>query len=315
MAAEPAEGGGEDDLPPMLDLALKPWTGDFDQMIERSMIRVVIPVSLTTFFLDGATQKGPTYDLVQEFEKYLKKTLGKRAHDLTVVVIPGRRDRIFDMVVDGRADIAAGIITVTEDRAKLVSFSPPFRSDVKEVIVTGKGTSMVDSLDDLVGIEIYVRRSTSFWVTLERINKEREDRGAETLTIVPADELLRTEDLLEMVGAGIIQATAAESPVAELLTRHFDGLVIQNKVPLAEGRSYAWAYRKGDAKLAEALAGFLKTAAKGTMLGNIILKKYTKDTDWISGGSRASSPQGRACAAPGCRAPIRKLDPRRHLSL
>lgn len=281
MAADSPEAGGGDDLPPILELALTPWTGDFDQMVERSMIRVVIPVSLMTYFADGVTQKGPTYDLVQEFEKYLRKTLGKPARDLTLVVIPGRRDRIFDMVVEGRADIAAGIITVTEERAKLVDFSPPFRSDINEVIVTGKGIGAVRSLDGLVGVEIHVRRSTSFWDTLEKINKEREAKGAEPLTVVPADELLRTEDLLEMVGAGVIEATAADSPVAEVFARHFEGLTIQDNVPLAEGRSYAWAHRKDDAKLAEALAGFVKTAAKGTLLGNVILKKYTKSTDWI----------------------------------
>ena len=33
--------------------------------------------------------------------------------------------------------------------------------------------------------------------------------------------------------------------------------------------------------MAGVLAGFVKTAAKGTLLGNVIVKKYTKDTDWI----------------------------------
>jgi membrane-bound lytic murein transglycosylase MltF len=281
-ATEAVEAGADDELSPILELALQPWSGDLDQMVERSMVRVVIPVSLATYFLDGATQKGPTYDLVQEFERYLRKTLGKPARDLSVVVIPGRRDRLFDMLVDGRADIAAGIITVTEERAARVEFTPPLRSDVSEVIVTGKDVGAVDSLDELVGVPIHIRPSTSFFGTLADINKARAASGAASLTVVPADEHLRTEDLLEMVGTGIIEATVADSPVADLFAGHFAGLTIQGKVPLVEGRSYAWAHRKGDAKLAAALAGFIETSRKGTLLGNIILKKYTADTEWMN---------------------------------
>lgn len=281
-SASETQQGEDDALPPILEAALEAWSGTFEQMLERSMIRVAIPVSLTTYILDGADQKGPTYDLVQEFQKHLRKTLGKPAKNLTLVVIPSRRDRLFDMLLEGKADIAAGIITVTEERAKLVDFSPPFYSKVDEVIVTGEGLGTVASLDELVGTEIHLRKSTSFWKTLEEINAQRQSAGAETLTVVPADELLRTEDLLEMVGTGVMQATVADAPVAGLFARHFTGLTIQDKVPLAQGRAFAWAHRKDDPKLAEALAGFVKNARKGTLLGNVILNKYTKSTRWMN---------------------------------
>ena len=280
QSTAPAESD-DTPLPHIVELALQPWTGDLDQMIERGILRVVIPVSAVTYFLDGSKQTGPTYEVVQEFEKHLKKKLGKAARDLAVVVIPGRRDRILDMLVEGRADIAAGIITVTEERAKSVGFSPPFLSDVNEVIVTGQGASAA-SLDDLVGIPIHLRRSTSFWGTVERVNAERSARGAAPLTVVEADENLRTEDMLEMVSTGVFPATIADSPVANVFARYFEGrMTVHDQVPLAEGRSYAWAHRPGDAKLAEALAGFVKIAAKGTLLGNIILNRYTKSTEWI----------------------------------
>ncbi|MGD9536992.1 MAG: transglycosylase SLT domain-containing protein [Alphaproteobacteria bacterium] len=288
--AENEDAGEDDDLPPLVELALQPWTGTFDQMVERKMIRVVMPVGLTTYFLDGKEQSGLTYEFTQEFEKHLRKTLGKRGRDLQVVVIPSRRDRLLDMVVEGRADIAAGSVTVTEDRAAIVDFSAPFQSNVKELIVTGTGTPPAKSLDELVGIELHVRKSTSHWHSLEQINAERKARGAPPLTVVPADELLRIEDLLEMVSAGVIPATVSDDGVADVFARYFGSIVLHRDVPLAEGRRLAWAYRKGDAELGKAINGFVKTASQGTALRNIIVAKYWKNTKWLD---RVRDPEDR----------------------
>jgi membrane-bound lytic murein transglycosylase MltF len=185
------------------------------------------------------------------------------------------------MVLNGQADIAAGIVTVTEERSALLDFSPALLSDIDEVIISGKGTGPARSLDELASLEIHVRKSTSFWGTLEKLNAERVAHGAAPLTVVATDEKLRTEDLLELVATGIIPATVADSPVAGLLAGYFTDLTIHKDVPLARGRSYAWAFRKGDPRMAEMLAGFAGIARKGTYLGNVILAKYTKNTDWI----------------------------------
>lgn len=278
-AAQPGDADGE--LPVILSTALSPWIGDFDAMIERGLIRVAIPVGLATYFIDGADQSGITYDFVRAFEEHLKKTLGKQARNLTVAVLPARPGEILDMVVEGRADIAAGTLTITPERALRVDFSDPFRTDVTELVITGPGTNPAASLDELVGTPIHVRRSSSFWTSLEGVNRERLARGEEPLTLVAADELLRTEDLMEMVGTGVIPASAIDSVLAELYLQLFPAGVVHADLPLAAERGYGWAFRKGDSKLAETLAGFVATARKGTRLGNIILSAYTGDRRWI----------------------------------
>ena len=77
----------------LLETALSPWTGDLDGMVERNMIRIAIPYGIATYFLDGPAQKGPTYDLAVTFEQNLKKKLGLKDTDLTMVVVPARRER------------------------------------------------------------------------------------------------------------------------------------------------------------------------------------------------------------------------------
>lgn len=286
MACQPAmtlAAAEEEDaeLPVILSTALSPWTGDFDAMIERGLIRVAIPVGLATYIIDGADQSGITYDFVLAFEAHLKKTLGKRARNLTVVVLPARPGELLEMVVGGLADIAAGSLTITPERAGRVDFSDPFRTDVTELIITGPGTTQAASLDELAGIPIHLRRSSSFWTSLEAINRERLTREEQPFNLVAADELLRTEDLMEMVGTGTIPASVIDSVLADLYLDLFPEGVVHAELPLAEERGYGWAFRKGDPKLAEILAGFVATARKGTRLGNIILSGYTGDRRWI----------------------------------
>ena len=62
----------------------KTWTGDYDHMVDRHLIRALVPFSKTFYFLDGATQRGLTYEKLKGFETYINQKLGKK----TVKVVP-----------------------------------------------------------------------------------------------------------------------------------------------------------------------------------------------------------------------------------
>src|SRR3546814_18688665 len=113
-------------------MRISDWSSDVcssDLMVARNMIRVAIPYGIATYFLDGPTQKGVTYDLALAFEKHLKKHLGLKDSELTMVVVPTRRDEIFKLLADGRADVEAGSLPVPEERARLAAFSQPRSQD------------------------------------------------------------------------------------------------------------------------------------------------------------------------------------------
>jgi membrane-bound lytic murein transglycosylase MltF len=276
------DGSADDAADPILSSALQPWTGDLDAMVERGMIRIAIPFGLTTYFLDGPTQKGITYDLVVQFEQFLRKRLGKPASRLTTVVVPTSRDRLLPMVREGKADIAAGTLTITADRLALVDFSEPLRSDVHEILVTGPAAPKIESAADLVGVPVHVRRSSSFYEHLQQLNARLSAEGRPGVTVVEADEKLTTDDMMEMVASGLFPATVADQPVAEFLSQVFDGIVLHPELVLAEGQRIGWAFRKESPRLAEAVNAFVETARKGTSVGNTLLAKYFKSTKWVS---------------------------------
>ena len=66
-----------------IDLTNKPWRGDFDAMLERRMIRVLVPFNRTLYFNDRGHERGLTADFVRDFDRFVNRTYADRvAQDL-----------------------------------------------------------------------------------------------------------------------------------------------------------------------------------------------------------------------------------------
>lgn len=275
-AAEPPEEPDD----PILDQALTPWTGDLDGILKRGMLRVAIPYGLTTYFMDEADQRGLTYDNVVAFEEWAKTRLGKVAANLTLVILPTNRAQLLPMLTQGRADLAAGTITITEGRRVLVDFSDPLRTDVREVLVTGPAAPEVKTAEDMLASKVYLRPSTSFFEHLTDLNAKRVAEGKAPFPIEALDENLTDDDLIEMVGTGIIPATIADEPVATLFAQVFEKVRVHDDLVLASDQHIAWAMRKDSHRLKALVNAFVAQSDKGSKLGNILLARYLKNAEW-----------------------------------
>ena len=72
---------------------VKTWTGDFDAMVKRRAIRVLVPYSKTFYFVDRAVQRGLSYEVTQFLEADLNKRLKTgniKVHVVCIPVTPGR---------------------------------------------------------------------------------------------------------------------------------------------------------------------------------------------------------------------------------
>ena len=113
-------------IPADYSVALQPWTGDYDGMLERRMIRVAVPYSLTHYFLDGATERGIDAAMGRELERQINGREGRRSRLVHVMFIPTPRTELISYVTRGLADIAMGSLAVTEARREEADFSIPF---------------------------------------------------------------------------------------------------------------------------------------------------------------------------------------------
>jgi membrane-bound lytic murein transglycosylase MltF len=257
------------------------WTGDFDGMVERRIIRALVPYSKTFYFLDGADQRGLIYDQLQAFEQYVNKKLKRGTLRVQLLVIPTKRDRLLPGLVEGLGDIAAGNLTITPERQRLVDFCAPGYTGVDEIVVTGPTSPPIKTIADLAGKEIHVRASSSYYASLKRLNSKFKKDGKKQMKLVLADEYLEDEDLLEMMNANLIPMIVIDSHKGIFWSQIFKDITLHPDIKLRTGGRIAWAIRKNSPMLKKVINTAVQSHKKGTLLGNILFKRYLKNTTWV----------------------------------
>jgi len=256
-----------------LETQFKHWTDDFDGMFERRVVRVAVPYSRSLFYHDRGRERGLTADLVRKFEEQLnkkhKKELEKRP--ITVVLIPTTRDQLIPSLLDGRADIAAGNITITDARREQVDFSQPISKPFSEIIVTGPGGPALQSVDDLAGKEIFVRPATSYYESLTALNEQFAAAGKPPMILTLLPDPIEDEDKLDMVNAGLLSTTVVDEWLADLWSPILTNLVIHKDITVRSGGQAGWAFRKNSPLLQAEVDDFVVNVVKkyGLVTGNL----------------------------------------------
>lgn len=174
----------------------------------------------------------------QAFEAWLNKRHARGPLRIHVAFIPTPRDEMLKALRDGLGDIVAANLTITPERLALVDFANPWIRNLQEVVVTGPKAPLLAGLDDLAGQEVRVRASSSYATHLAALSRQLVERGKPAIRIMPADEDLEDEDLLEMVQAGLLPLTIVDDHKASAWQPVFPALEIR--------REHVVARRRGD---------------------------------------------------------------------
>ena len=244
-----------------LDQEFKPWTGDFDGMLERRLVRVLVPYSRTLYFNDKGAQRGLVADSLKDFEVYLNRKYKKqlKTRPITVVALPTTRELMLTGVIDGTGDLAVGNLTITPERAKRVDFSIPDSKEIFEILVTGPASPALGTLDDLAGRDVHVRRSSSYYQSLLRLNQRFRGFGKPQVTLTLVPEALEDEDMMDMLGAGLLQLIVVDDWKAQLWAGLLPQIKPRPDLALADAGRVGWALRKGSPKLAAEVNQFIRT--------------------------------------------------------
>lgn len=248
-----------------LNLESRTWTGDWDAMVERRMVRVLVPYSRTLFFNDKGRERGLSAELVRDFERYFNQTLSKRLgkRPITVYLIPTTRDRLLPELVNGKGDIAVGNLTETPERLKVVDFvAPRDRKPVRELLVTGPASPQISSLDDLSGKRVHVRPTSSYAESVKALSARLVAAGKPAIQIIPLPDALEDEDVLEMLNAGLLQFAVVDDWKAGLWAQVLPKITVRKDMALREAGYIGWAIRKESPQLRAALEEFYRHAKK-----------------------------------------------------
>jgi len=281
-------------------LALDPittaWTGDFDGMVERRLIRVLTVYSKTLYFVDHGTPRGSAYDQAKLFEDAVNRAAGTGHLKINIQFVPLSRDELIPALLAGRGDLIMADMTVTPERRREVDFAAPWISGVDEIVVTSPDGPAIETVDDLSGREVFVRESSSYFQSLSRLNEQFRRDGRAPVTIVPAPEELEDEDLLEMANAGLVKILVVDNHEAWFWQRVWPKLHLHPTAALRTGGEIAWALRKESPKLLESVNRFLETNGKDSLAARMIFRRYLLSTQYVK-GTRAADERFRALVA------------------
>ena len=237
------------------------------RIVDEGRLVVATRHSPTTYYEGVDGPSGFEHDLAQLFADHLGVEL--------TILAPASLTAILPMVADGRADLAAAGLAVTQERGKLVRFGPIY-DRISQQLVYRKGTPTPDSLADLGGDVINVVSGSSHAERLKwlaagqpKINwHENED----------AD----TKQLLHKVWKREINYTIANSNDVSLNQRFYPELRVAFDV--TDPQPLAWAFAKGeDDSLAAAAGEFFAMVRDNGQLRQLHERYYghVQDFDYV----------------------------------
>jgi membrane-bound lytic murein transglycosylase MltF len=272
-----------------------PFTGDLDAMVKRRLIRAGVVYNRTQYFIDKGVPRGISYESLKLFEEQLNKRLKTGLLQVHVAIVPIARDQLFRALQEGKVDLVAAALTITPERRKLADFSTPTHTGVAEIPVTAQGAPPLTTADDLSGREVFVRRSSSYYESLQQLNASLTSRGKAPVTIVEAPEPLEDDDLLEMVNAGLVDVTIVDNFVADFWRQVFPNLSLHESAAVRRDGEIAVAVRKNSPQLLRAANIWIKEYGPRTAFGNTMERRYLENANYVkNAGAEAERQKLRA---------------------
>jgi membrane-bound lytic murein transglycosylase MltF len=255
------------------------WKGDFDGMLERRHIRVLVPNSRTLFYNDKGRERGITAETARAFEQYLNKKykaqLGKRP--ITVYLVPTTRDELLQDVAAGVGDIAAGNLTVTDARRQLVDFvAPPDAKPNREIVLGGPKSAPVATAEALSGKTVHVRWTSSYHDSLVALNQRLAKDGKPAVKLVAVPDELEDEDMMEMLNVGLLDYIVVDDWKAKMWAPVLPKMQLNEGAVVREGGLVGWAFRKDSPKLMAELSDFYANHLKKQGVANYLRQQQGK---------------------------------------
>jgi membrane-bound lytic murein transglycosylase MltF len=147
--------------------------------------------------------------------------------------------------------------------------------------VTPKGAAPVETPEALSGQTVFVRKSSSYYESLTALNARLKSAGKPPVTIKEAPEAFEDDDLLEMVNAGLVDATVVDDFIATFWQQVFPNLAVHPGAAVRRDGSIAVATRKDSPKLQRAINTWIKEYGLRTAFGNQTERKYLQSTAYV----------------------------------
>ena len=233
-----------------------------EEIVKSGYIRVLTRNNDTSFFIYRGHRMGFDY----EVGKKLAQKLGIR---VDMIITNGWQD-MLPALLKGEGDVIAAELTVTQERKKQVLFAEPW-GHTHEVVMWKDGSPVIKTVEDLSGKDVHVRKSSSYYQTLNELNAKLRAAGKPAVIIKLVPEEDETDTILQNISKGAYVYTLADDLLANIHTAYWPNLVVG---PVASpDRDLAWAVRPSDVELKKTIDDLIRDL-KHKADFNILKKKY-----------------------------------------
>ena len=226
---------------------------------KEKIITFVTINSPNTYFVDGNNEfAGLEYDLAKLFVQELDDGTQLK------FIVEKHIDQVLPNLINGRADIAAADITVTETRKAQIDFSKPYQ-DVQQQVVYNKIyiKNPPKNLKGLIGKNISVPAGTSFAERLTKLHQQEPNLYWEERRDVDSEKIIHE------VAYGEVDFTIADSHLVAIMKNYYPSLEVAFSI--GEPEKIAWGIsRQADPKLVEKANAFFTKIKNNGVLRNLI---------------------------------------------
>ena len=250
-----------------------PVNPDLDEIRERGKLVALTDFNSISYFIYRGEPMGFQFELLQEFADYLQIELE--------IVTENDLSLSFEMLNDGRIDMMAINLTISNERKKIVKFTHPI-TQTRQVLVQKRPNNwremttdeiddvLVRSLLDLADKTVYVQSGSSFAQRMINLQDEIGD------TIYIVEVPIEVEELITLVANDEINYTVSDENIAMVNRTYYPDLDLET--PVSFEQNLAWAVRiNGSDELLEELNNWIDGFNK-TERYALLYAKYFKNS-------------------------------------
>jgi membrane-bound lytic murein transglycosylase F len=217
-------------------------TGDLDAIVKRGRLRILL--------LSEAADDSflPRAGSMQDFELRTASAFARSLGLEPVIVYVDRVTEFIPALREGRGDLIAANLSVTDERKALIEFTVPLLH-ARQVVLRRKGDEL-SKRKQLNGRSIAIRQSTPYWTTASSLTERYKE-----LQIQPLGEDLTDDQKFEMLADGAIDLTIHDDVGFAVAAHYHDE--IEMAFPVTREQPVAWGIRKQSVQLKDALDRFL----------------------------------------------------------
>ncbi|WP_282017802.1 transporter substrate-binding domain-containing protein [Salegentibacter mishustinae] len=247
---------------------------DLEAIKEDGVLHAITIYNSTSYFLYKGVPMGFEYELLSR----LAKNLGLKLK----ITIAEDIDDLFDMLNNGKGDLIAYGLTITEPRKKLVSFTENHYVTHQALVQRMPNNwrslpgykidkQLISNTLELSNDTVWVRENSSY---AERIKNLENEIGAD-IPVAHINGNVTTDEIIKMVVDGEIERTVADYNIASINKTYYPILNIDTRVSFSQ--RIAWAVRQNSPELLKAINKWINKEKKSDDY-YVIYNKYFKNT-------------------------------------